>query len=41
MHCQGIACARLFDMGLSLAEGTKQKCFKVTPNDAFISAMER
>ncbi len=41
MHCQGIAYTRLFDMGLTLAEGTKQECFQLTPNVAFIITMER
>jgi hypothetical protein len=28
MHCQGIACTRSFDMGLTSADGQKLECFK-------------
>jgi hypothetical protein len=40
MHCQGIACTESFDMGLTPAEGQKLECFKWTPNNTFIIALE-
>ncbi len=35
MHCQGTACPRLFDMGLTSAESPKLSCFKWTTNNYF------
>ncbi len=39
MHCQGIACTRLFYMGLTSAEGQKLECFKWTENHTFINIL--
>jgi hypothetical protein len=33
MHCQGIACIRSFDMGLTTAEVKKLECFTKTGNN--------
>ncbi len=33
---QIISSPRLFDMGFTLAEGTKLECFRLTSNDIFV-----
>jgi len=39
MHCQGIACTRLFGISLTSAVGQKLECFKSTTNNVFINTM--
>jgi hypothetical protein len=40
MHCQCIACARSFYMGLTSAEGRELVCPKGTTNNIFISTIK-
>ncbi len=40
MHCQGIACTRSFDMGLTSTVVQKLDCFNYIGNNIFISSMK-
>jgi hypothetical protein len=40
MHCQGITCARSFDMGLTSIEDLKPQYFENTAMDIFINNMK-
>jgi hypothetical protein len=40
MHCQGIACTRSFDMGLTPTRGQKLECLKWCGNNILIHTMK-